>query len=375
MSSIRARAASASWLYQQLVRVLFRLDVRDTQVGLKVFRREVAEQVLPLLLVKRFAFDLELLAVSRALGFGRIEELPIRLDYRFTGSGVRSLAVLRALVDTAAIFYRLRILRYYQRQAARSPGRSAGRGRAAIEPLVSVVHRRTAVQPNLDYPSSRCSWSPELTPAAVRAGASARTRRSRRVPRARRAPAGNWIAATVPFLGRERGRSRRRPARGAASGLGAEPRSSGRGRVRLGGGSLYFRSMPGNLRYVADFPAETIVVAKERYEALDRDVPLDELVGELDRGGDRVLYTPETVSRRRARRRSSGRICARPSPTAVAAARELRRRGLRALRLTTLLPLVLAAFLVAGPFALLAGGRCRVRPGSSEQPSTSPRSR
>ena len=107
-----------SWLYQQLVRLLFRLDVRDTQVGLKVFRREVAEQVLPLLLVKRFAFDLELLAVARALGFDRIEELPVRLDYRFAGSGVSSLAVAHALVDTAAIFYRLRILRYYQRKRA-----------------------------------------------------------------------------------------------------------------------------------------------------------------------------------------------------------------------------------------------------------------
>ncbi len=113
----RSRRA-ASWLYQQLVRILFRLNVRDTQVGLKVFRREVGEQVLPLLLVKRYAFDLEFLAVSRALGFSRIEELPIRLDYRFTGSGVRSLAVVRALVDTAAIFYRLRILRYYQRRRA-----------------------------------------------------------------------------------------------------------------------------------------------------------------------------------------------------------------------------------------------------------------
>jgi len=105
----------ASWLYQQLNRVLFRLDVRDTQVGLKVFRREVAEEIVPLLLVKRFAFDLELLAVARAFGYRRVREMPVRLDYRFTGSEVRSAAVARALWDTAAVVYRLRILRTYQR--------------------------------------------------------------------------------------------------------------------------------------------------------------------------------------------------------------------------------------------------------------------
>jgi glycosyltransferase involved in cell wall biosynthesis len=107
---------TASWLYQQLNRVLFRLDVRDTQVGLKVFRREVAEKVVPLLLVKQFAFDLELLAVGRAMGYGRIRELPVTLDYRFTGSEVGSRAVAVALWDTAAVFYRLRILRTYERR-------------------------------------------------------------------------------------------------------------------------------------------------------------------------------------------------------------------------------------------------------------------
>ena len=106
----------ASWAYQQTNRVLFRLDVRDTQVGLKVFSRDVAENVVPLLLVKRFAFDLELLAVARAFGYRRVHELPIRLDYRFTGSEVRSKAAARALWDTAAVFYRLRILRWYQRR-------------------------------------------------------------------------------------------------------------------------------------------------------------------------------------------------------------------------------------------------------------------
>jgi len=106
----------ASWGYQQLNRVLFRLDVRDTQVGLKVFSRDVAENVVPVLLVKQFAFDLELLAVARAFGYRRVRELPVRLDYRFTGSEVRSKAVARALWDTAAVFYRLRILRTYQRR-------------------------------------------------------------------------------------------------------------------------------------------------------------------------------------------------------------------------------------------------------------------
>ena len=106
----------ASWCYQQLNRVLFQLEVRDTQVGVKVFRREVAEEVVPLLLVKQFAFDLELLAVARLLGYTRVRELPVRLDYRFAGSEVGSKAVAVALWDTAAVFYRLRILRTYQRR-------------------------------------------------------------------------------------------------------------------------------------------------------------------------------------------------------------------------------------------------------------------
>jgi len=104
----------ASWCYQQLNRVLFRLDVRDTQVGLKIFRREIAEKVVPVLLVKQFAFDLELLAVARAFGYGRVRELPVHLEYRFTGSDVHSKAAAVALWDTAAVFYRLRILRTYQ---------------------------------------------------------------------------------------------------------------------------------------------------------------------------------------------------------------------------------------------------------------------
>src|SRR5207245_1127362 len=144
----RSRRA-ASWCYQQLNRLLFRLDVRDTQVGLKVFSRRVADDVLPLLLVKRFAFDLELLAVAGSLGYRRVRELPVRLDYRFAGSGVGSLAVLGALWDTAAIFYRLRILRTYERKRRLFHGAAASAPEQL--PLVTVVGDPESAA-LLDYP-------------------------------------------------------------------------------------------------------------------------------------------------------------------------------------------------------------------------------
>ncbi len=105
-----------SWLYQQLVRAMFKLNVRDTQVGVKLFRREALDAVLPVVLVKRYAFDLEVLAVARRFGFGAIVEQPIELRYRFTGSGMNWRAIANALIDTLAIFYRLRILRFYDRK-------------------------------------------------------------------------------------------------------------------------------------------------------------------------------------------------------------------------------------------------------------------
>ena len=50
-----------SWGYQSLVRSMFRLDVKDTQVGLKLVDRRVVADVLPHLRESRFALDLELI--------------------------------------------------------------------------------------------------------------------------------------------------------------------------------------------------------------------------------------------------------------------------------------------------------------------------
>ena len=101
-----------SWTYHHLVRLLFGLKVSDTQTGMKLIRRDVLDEVLPRMLEKRFAFDLEFLVVARRLGYTRVFEAPIRLNYQFE-STVSMLAAVQILLDTAAIYYRRYILQFY----------------------------------------------------------------------------------------------------------------------------------------------------------------------------------------------------------------------------------------------------------------------
>lgn len=105
--------------YQLLVRFLFGIKVRDTQSGIKVFKRKVIEDVLPRLLVKQFAFDIEMLSVARRLGYKRIYEAPIEMNWAWSNSVLsKSLwrNICNMLVDTLAVFYRLKILRYYDKK-------------------------------------------------------------------------------------------------------------------------------------------------------------------------------------------------------------------------------------------------------------------
>ncbi len=111
-----------SWGYQQVVRLGFRLNIRDTQTGIKLVRRDVLSAVLPRMVEKRFAFDLELFVIARRLGYRRFLEAPIRLRHQFT-STVSWRSVYRSLLDTMAIWYRLRVLHFYDGdQAPATPG-------------------------------------------------------------------------------------------------------------------------------------------------------------------------------------------------------------------------------------------------------------
>lgn len=111
-----------SWGYRTLTRILFGFKIRDTQVGIKLFRKKVVRDVFPRLLVKQFAFDIEILAVAYLLGYKRIYEAPVKLKFNQKSSITSANfwnVIFFMLWDTLAVFYRLRIRRYYSKRRLR----------------------------------------------------------------------------------------------------------------------------------------------------------------------------------------------------------------------------------------------------------------
>lgn len=102
--------------YYLIVKSLFGIKVHDTQAGIKIFKKHVLEKILPRLIEKNYAGDLEILVVANTLGFKRIYEAPIKLNYSnstFTSAATIQ-AIIGILIDTMAIFYRKNILQYYK---------------------------------------------------------------------------------------------------------------------------------------------------------------------------------------------------------------------------------------------------------------------
>jgi len=329
----------ASWLFQVYVRLLLQLEVRDTQVGIKVFRRAVADEVMPLLIVKRYAFDIELLAVARTFGFDRIKEMPVKLTYQFTGSGVKASAVAHALTDALAIAYRLRVLRYYQRR--RTLAGALGWTRpAGFRPLVSVV-ADTDLASSFDYPAAEAVASAADAHGDVLAFVEPGGR-----------PAGNWLSATVPFLARDDIAAVVTPSVAPLTGNVRSRAAAAVRESRLGGGSQWFRFLPGNIRLVREFPGENVVVRRADWIAAGRPGRLSVLEA-LDRLGRAVVYTPESVVvasapplwlRHLASVTAGGR----------ARGRAVRTRGIRSLRASSLVPVGFWLWVLVGwPVALL----------------------
>lgn len=376
-----------SWMYQQLVRAMFALNVRDTQVGMKLFRREVLEEVLPVVLVKRFAFDLEMLAVANSFGFDRIAEAPIDLDYRFEGSGVNWRAIAQALWDTGAVFYRLRLLRFYARRRGLAR-RVAGHRRTAPPTLTILLAPETAVD-DLDAAVVRMragapagtevlvAWPgvPDTAPAVpgVRTVAVGAGPRPQRIARAVREVTTEVVALAEPDCHPKDGWAV------AALGLLADPEVAvvvGPVVPRLGGPLLRdaagiltesrlgvagtrIRHHVGRLREVSEFPARNMFVRTDALlRALDDGRAVDDhlcavLSGRL---GLTVLCSPDVVA------------TATPAPLWRPYLAHMHRRGLlgglrvqdgQAPRPTSVVPAGLAVMVAAAPWVLRRPGRLR----------------
>lgn len=130
----------ASAVYYTLVRLLVGLPVSDTQTGMKLFTRDALGWAFERMLVKAFAFDLEVLTIAHAKGY-TVAEAPIEMHFGQKVGCLSMKNVKQVMIDTLAIFYRLRILRYYRSIEVAPP--------ADTPLLVSVVIACPAPSPYL----------------------------------------------------------------------------------------------------------------------------------------------------------------------------------------------------------------------------------
>ncbi len=101
-----------SGVYYLLIKLMFGLPLRDTQTGVKLFKRAALADCFPRILVKAFAFDIELLAVLHARGYS-IADAPVVIEFRGQLGMFRPRAVWDIFTSTLSVFYRMRLLRYY----------------------------------------------------------------------------------------------------------------------------------------------------------------------------------------------------------------------------------------------------------------------
>jgi glycosyltransferase involved in cell wall biosynthesis len=111
MVAMPFRRRFLSHSFNVLVRLLIGVNLKDTQAGLKAMKKSSFINVFSRLCVKRYAFDVELLAVANLFGL-KVVEMPVHLKMTTEFNPIEG---LRMFVDLLGIAYRLRVLHFYQR--------------------------------------------------------------------------------------------------------------------------------------------------------------------------------------------------------------------------------------------------------------------
>jgi glycosyltransferase involved in cell wall biosynthesis len=97
--------------FHLFVKVMLGTSVSDTQVGLKAGNGDTFRKIFQKVLVKRYAFDAEMLAVADILGV-RVVELPVKIDL---DKSFKKKEIIKMALDIMGVAFRLRVLRWYQK--------------------------------------------------------------------------------------------------------------------------------------------------------------------------------------------------------------------------------------------------------------------
>ncbi|WP_295158778.1 glycosyltransferase [uncultured Brachyspira sp.] len=101
-----------SFIYFMFVKIFFHLPIQDTQTGLKLFKRDAIINIFPRILVKEFAYDLEVLAACNYNG-KKIVSAPVIVNPNRHFGFIKLKILWKTFIDTLAIFYRLNIVHFY----------------------------------------------------------------------------------------------------------------------------------------------------------------------------------------------------------------------------------------------------------------------
>lgn len=105
-----------SLCYFIMLKVLFGLKTKDTQTGVKLYKGDLLRSIVPVMKVKGYAFDIEMLALAVRKG-ASVTEMPVRVNYtRGQSFGrIRVGDIVKMFTDTLALWWNMRVVKKYDK--------------------------------------------------------------------------------------------------------------------------------------------------------------------------------------------------------------------------------------------------------------------
>ncbi len=96
--------------FHLFVKLMLGIKVSDTQVGLKGGNGDRFRKIFQRVMVNRYAFDAEMLAVAGIMGL-KVDELPVKIDL---DKSFKKKEIVKMALDILGVAFRLRVVKWYQ---------------------------------------------------------------------------------------------------------------------------------------------------------------------------------------------------------------------------------------------------------------------